>query len=101
MNLVGTRDEMVEKLKEFKGQPYLIPEDKYRLNIDQNLEVYLIEIIKAAQYILDTKKAGKKDYTGEEWLPNETNLVKKDGTYKEIYEKVIIKLKQEISSKSA
>jgi hypothetical protein len=86
---------LTEKLKELKGQPYIKTADKYILNLDQPLDDFILEITKSVQYILDTKKAGKKDYTGEDWLPTETNnWLKKDATYKEIYEKVIKKLKQ-------
>jgi hypothetical protein len=65
------------------------------LNLDQSFDDFLIKILSSLQYILDTKKSGKKEYIGEEWLPNETiNWLKKDGTYKDIYERTIKKLKQ-------
>lgn len=95
LNKVGTIEELTEKLKELKGQPYIKTSDKYILNLDQPFDDFILEIVKSVQYILDTKKAGKKDYTGEDWLPTETNnWLKKDATYKEIYEKVVRKLKQ-------
>ncbi len=95
LNNIETSEELTIKLKELKGQPYIKRAEKYILNLDQPLDDFIIKIIQSIQYILDTKKAGKKDYTGEDWLPTETNnWLKKDATYKEIYEKVIKKLKQ-------
>lgn len=95
LSKIGAIEDLTEKLKELKGQPFIKSNDKYLLNIDQTLDDFILEITKAVQYILDTKKSGKKDYTGEDWLPTETNnWLKKDTTYKEIYEKVIKKLKQ-------
>ena len=92
---IGTIEELTEKMKTLKGQPFIKATDKYILNIDQPLDDFIIEITKSVQYILDTKKAGKKDFMNEDWLPTETNnWLKKDSTYKEIYEKVIKKLKQ-------
>jgi hypothetical protein len=95
LSKIGIIEELSEKLKVLEGQPYLKPTEKYILNIDLSLDDFILEIIKAVQYILDSKKEGKKEYLGEDWLPTETNnWLKKDGTYKEIYEKVIKKLKQ-------
>ncbi len=95
LSKIGTIEDLTEKLKELQGQPYLKPAEKYILNLDQPLDDFIAEIIKSIQYRLDTKKAGKKDYTGEEWLLTDTNnWLKKDGTYKEIYEQVITRLKQ-------
>ncbi len=95
LSKVGTIEELTDKLKELKGQPYLKPSEKYILNLDQSLDDFIVEIIKSIQYRLDTKKVGKKDYTGEEWLPTDTNnWLKKDATYKEIYEQVVTRLKQ-------
>ncbi len=92
---ISTIEELVDKLKELKGQKYINTNEKYILNLDQSFDDFIIEITKSIQYILDTKKAGKKDYTGEDWLPTETNnWLKKDGTYKEIYEKAIKKMRQ-------
>lgn len=90
-----TIEELVERLKELNGQQYVKPAEKFTLALDQTFDDFILEIIMSIQYILDTKKAGKKDYTGEEWLSNETNnWLKKDGTYKEIYDKVLKRLKQ-------
>lgn len=95
LNKIGTIEELSDKLKELKGQPYINPTEKYILNIDQSLDDFILKVVATLQYILDTKKAGKKDYTGEEWLSNETNnWLKKDGTYKDIFDKTIKKLKQ-------
>jgi hypothetical protein len=44
---------------------------------------------------MHVKKDGKKEFINQEWIPNDTNnWLKKDGTYKEVYDKVIKKLKQ-------
>ena len=92
---ISTIEELVDKLKEVKGQGNINSAEKYVLNLDPSFDDFILKIISAVQYRLDTKKSGKKDYTGQEWLPTETNnWLKKDGTYKEIYEEVIKKLKQ-------
>jgi len=65
------------------------------LNLDWNFDEFILSIVQSLQFILDVKKESKKECTGEEWLSNETNnWLKKDGTYKEIYQKVLKKLKQ-------
>jgi AIPR protein len=95
LSKIGTIEELTDKLKEIKGQSYLKPAEKYILNLDQSLDDFIIEITKSVQYILDTKKEAKKEFMNEEWLPTDTNnWLKKDTTYKEIYEKVIKRLKQ-------
>lgn len=92
---IGTVDDLTENLKEIKGQLHINSAEKYILNLDQLFDDYILKIITAVQYRLDTKKSGKKDYTGQEWVSTETNnWLKKDGTYREIYEYVIKKLKQ-------
>ena len=92
---VSTIEDLIDKLKEVKGQVNINSTEKFTLNLDPSFDDFILKIISAVQYKLDTKKSGKKDYTGQEWLPTETNnWLKKDGTYKEIYEEVIKKFKQ-------
>lgn len=88
-------DDLVEKLYDCKGQNYIKSNDKYALDINQDFDDFIIKEIRLLQNILDVKKEGKKEYINEDWLPNDTNKwLKKDGTYKEIFEKMIKKLKQ-------
>ena len=86
---------MTDKLKEVKGLPFINPIEKYILNIDSTFDDFIIKEIGLLQNILDVKKEAKKEYTSTDWIANDTNnWLKKDGTYKEIYEKVIKKMKQ-------
>ena len=95
LNKISTIENLIDKLKEVKGQGNINPIEKFTLNLDPSFDDFILKIISAVQYRLDTKKSGKIDYTGQEWLATETNnWLKKDGTYKEIYEEVIKKLKQ-------
>ena len=95
LNKIGTPEELIEKLKELKGQPYINSTEKYFLNPDTAFDGFILKEIGILQNILDVKKEAKKEYAKTDWIPNDTNnWLKKDGTYKEIYEKVIKKLKQ-------
>lgn len=54
----------------------------------------MVKILNALQNRLDVKKEAKLEYKNEGWLQNDTNKwLKKDGTYKEIYQKVLSKMK--------
>jgi hypothetical protein len=95
LNKVGTIEELKEKLKELKGQLYLQTSDKYILNLGQPFDDFILKIVESVQYILEIKQESKKEFKGEDWLPTDTNnWLKKDATYKEIYERVIRRLKQ-------
>ena len=88
-------DDLVEKLYGHKGQNYIKSNDKYALDLNQDFDDFIVKEIQLLQDILDIKKEGKKEYGHEDWLLNDTNKwLKKDGTYKEIFEKMIEKLKQ-------
>ena len=77
-------------------QDYIRNNDKYALNTNTDFDDFIIKEIKLLQNILDVKKEAKKEFANEEWLPNDTNKwLKKDGTYKEIFVKMIKKLKEE------
>jgi len=74
---------------------YIDKQEKYTLKIDVSFDGFIIAEIKALQYLLDVMKQAK-NFSGEEWLPNDTNKwLKKDGTYKSIFEAVVKKLKEE------
>lgn len=88
-------DDLVEKLYSHKGQNYIKSNDKYALDLNQDFDDFVVKEIQLLQYILDVKKESKKERDNEDWLPNDTNKwLKKDGTYKDIFEKMIKKLKQ-------
>ena len=75
---------------------YIEQNDRFVLSIPDDFDVFIVEIIKALQYLLSVMKQAKK-MTGEEWLSNDTNKwLKKDGTYRGIFEEVIKKLKEEL-----
>lgn len=92
---IATIEDLTEKLKEIKGQPNINSIEKYTLNLDPAFDDFILKEIGIVQNILDVKKEAKKEFTNSDWIPNDTNnWLKKDGTYREIYEKVIKKLKQ-------
>ena len=92
---IATVEDLTEKLKEIKGQPNINSIEKYTLNLDPAFDDFLVKEIGIVQNILDVKKEAKKEFANADWIPNDTNnWLKKDGTYREIYEKVIKKLKQ-------
>jgi len=83
------------KLDSITAADFINSEDRYILTIGDDFDEFVINIIKGLQYLLDVMKQAKK-FQGEEWLPNDTNKwLKKDGTYSEIFEAVIKKLKEE------
>ena len=93
-NKIKTIAELQEKLVEVKGQDYLIPTEKYILKEDPKFDEFILKEIEFVQNRLDVKKEAKKD-NNTEWLANDTNnWLKKDSTYKEIYEWVIKKLER-------
>ena len=92
---IATVEDLTEKLKEVKGQPNINSTEKYTLNLDPTFDDFILKEIGLVQNILDVKKEAKKEFANADWIPNDTNnWLKKDGTYREIYEKVIKKLKQ-------
>ncbi len=92
---VDTIENLSAELLDFIPYEYLNPNERYTLNLNSDFDDFVIKEIKALQYLLDVMKQAKK-FQGEEWLPNDTNKwLKKDGTYKGIFEAVIKKLKEE------
>jgi hypothetical protein len=92
---VATIEDLTNKLKDIKGQPHINSNEKYTLNVNPDFDEFLLKEIGIVQNILDVKKEAKLEYTKSEWIPNDTNnWLKKDGTYREIYDRVIKKLKQ-------
>lgn len=88
-------DDLIERLNDLNGQDHIKSSNRYALNLNQDFDDFVLKEIQLLQNILDVKKEAKKEYTNEDWLPNDTNKwLKKDGTYKEIFEKMIQKLKQ-------
>ena len=95
LSQIATMEDLANKLKGLMGQPYIDSAMKFTLKLDANFEDFILNQIRILQNILDVKKDGKKEFINQEWIPNDTNnWLKKDGTYKEIYDKVIKKLKQ-------
>jgi hypothetical protein len=92
---IRTIEDLIEKQRNLKGQAYLRATEKYILSIGNDFEDFILKEIKILQNILDVKKEAKKEFTNTDWIPNDTNnWLKKDGTYKDIYGKVIKKLKE-------
>lgn len=92
---IATLEDLADKLKELQVQPFINSTEKYTLNLDPSFDDFLLKEIGIVQNILEVKKEAKKEFAYTDWIPNDTNnWLKKDGTYKEIYEKVIKKLKQ-------
>ena len=92
---VPSEYDLKTELKNINTRDFINDEDKFSLKVDNDFYDFMLKIVKALQNILDVKKEAKLEYKGEEWIPNDTNKwLKKDGTYKEIYKKVIRKLKE-------
>jgi len=91
---VPTIDDLKEKLKEIDPVEFL-KEDDYSLNFPDDFNSFMLKIIGAIQNRLEVKKEAKQEYAKKEWIENDTSKwLKKDGTYKEIYGKVLSKIKQ-------
>lgn len=92
---VTTIEKLKTKLQEFEASTFIDDNEKYSLALSDDFESFMIKIIGALQNRLEVKKEAKLEYTNEEWIPNDTNKwLKKNGTYKKIFEKVIIELKR-------
>jgi hypothetical protein len=91
--LKQTPIELKDNINKINFETFLSKSDKYDLCLNNNFNEFVLEIINGLQYILDVKKEAKKQ-SGEEWMLKDTNnWLKKDGTYKEILEKIILKLR--------
>ncbi|MFH1729775.1 MAG: AIPR family protein [Pseudomonadota bacterium] len=95
INSISTIDNLKDKLKTLHGQKYISKNSQYCLEIGEDFDNYILKIINSLQNRLDVKKEGKKEYKKEDWISTDTNnWLKKDGTYKEIYEQVHVYLKR-------
>ncbi len=96
LHKIDSPESLISELSTFKPNGYVNQSERFTLTLETEFDDFAIKTIKALQYYLDVKKQAKKEYVGEEWLPNDTNKwLKKDGTYKGIFEAVIKKLKEE------
>jgi hypothetical protein len=96
LHKIDSPESLISELSTFTPNGYVNQNERFTLTLDSEFDDFAIKTIKALQYYLDVKKQAKKEYVGEEWLPNDTNKwLKKDGTYKGIFEAVIKKLKEE------
>ncbi|MBI9038095.1 MAG: AIPR family protein [Bacteroidales bacterium] len=95
LHSIENENELKNKTYSLTASDFINSNDRFTLNIEDDFDQFLVVIIKALQYFLDVMKQAKK-FQGEEWLPNDTNKwLKKDGTYKGIFEAVIKKIKEE------
>ncbi len=95
LHKIDSIETLATELADFVPNGQINSSERYTLNLDSDFDEFVIKEIKALQYLLDVMKQAKK-FQGEEWLPNDTNKwLKKDGTYKGIFEAVIKKLKEE------
>lgn len=96
LHKIDSPESLISELSTFTPNGYVNQNERFTLTLETEFDEFAIKTIKALQYYLDVKKQAKKEYVGEEWLPNDTNKwLKKDGTYKGIFEAVIKKLKEE------
>lgn len=96
LHKIDSPESLISELSAFTPNGYVNQNERFTLTLETEFDDFAIKTIKALQYYLDVKKQAKKEYVGEEWLPNDTNKwLKKDGTYKGIFEAVIKKLKEE------
>jgi hypothetical protein len=92
---VTTIENIIEELIKIDVKLFINFLEKYTLKMEEKFDDFIISQISNIQNILDVKKEAKKEYTNSDWLQNETsNWLKLEKTYKEIYEKIIKKLKQ-------
>ena len=95
LNKVSTIDDLILGLENLNVQEFIDDDDKFSLRLGDDFYNFSLKIAEALQNRLDVKKEAKLEYTNEEWIPSDTNKwLKKDGTYKEIYQKVLARLKQ-------
>ena len=95
LHQIGSDTDLKENIYALPVIKFINVDDRYSLKIENEFDEFILNIVKALQYLLDVMKQAKK-FQGEEWLPNDTNKwLKKDGTYKSIFEAVIKKLREE------
>lgn len=92
---IRTVDDLSKKLKGVEGQPNINLVERYSLILDHSFDEFILKEIRIVQHRLDVKKEARMENNNPEWIANDTNKwLKKDGTYKEIYENVITNLKR-------
>jgi hypothetical protein len=95
LHTLDDKNDLEQKINTLRAVEHINFNDKFSLKLGEDFDLFVLRIIKAAQYLLDVMKQAKK-FQGEEWLPKDTNnWLKKDGTYSGIFEGVIKKLKEE------
>ncbi len=95
LSIISSCDEVVSSFKEIDVKEFIDDNDNFALKPIKELEVFMLKIVNILQNILEVKQEAKKEYKNEKWIPIETNnWLKKDGTYNDIFKKIIIKLKQ-------
>lgn len=88
-------ESLTNQLSVFVPNTQINSNEKYFLQLGPDFDEFVIKIIKSLQYLLDVMKQAKR-FQNEEWLPNDTNKwLKKDGSYKGIFEAVLKKLKED------
>ena len=98
LHVFENENDLKTKISTLSAEDFINSDDRYALSIGDDFDEFVTIIIKGLQYLLDVMKQAKK-FQGEDWLPNDTNKwLKKDGTYSGIFEAVIKKLKEDVSS---
>lgn len=91
---VSTPEKLSEELLKLNCKNYIKANDYYLLNLDVSFDDFIYNEISNTQNILEVMKEAK-EMNGSEWLQNDTsNWLKKDTTYKIIFDRIIKKLKQ-------
>lgn len=94
LQTIKSIESLSNELADFVPKFHIYPCERYALAIGSDFDDFVLRAIQALQYLLDVMKQAKK-FQGEEWLPNDTNKwLKKDGSYREIFEVVLRKLKE-------
>jgi hypothetical protein len=91
---VSTPEKLSEELLKIDAKSFINTNEKYLLIIDNLFDEFIYKEISNTQNILEVMKEAK-EMNGLEWLQNDTsNWLKKDTTYKIIFDRIIKKLKQ-------
>jgi hypothetical protein len=94
LHRLSTIEELKHYINQLNANEFLNKDEKYTLKLGTDFDDFTIKIISVLQNLLDVKKEAKKMYINQEWLPTDTNnWLKKNDTYKEIFEWVIKKIK--------
>jgi hypothetical protein len=91
---VSTPEKLSEELLKKDAKLYINTNEKYLLIMDGSFDEFVYNEISNVQNILEVMKEAK-EMNGSEWLQNDTsNWLKKDTTYKMIFDRIIKKLKR-------